>query len=267
MKTPRPIAVDLTRLKCLHCGLGQFCLLSGRALPRATRSRVPLEFLLPMNNGQLLADLELPHRNMYPWMKEAVQRQYREWLAGLLPRQPRYALWHATTQNTRYLPLDRRIPVVLTIHDLNFLREKPPQEWARGRRCVQALVDRAAGVTTISHFVANEVRSQLAIHGKPLRVIYNGLIDEKYVDAAVPPFMDDKPFLFTIGDITPKKNFHVLVDMLARLPQYRLVVAGNNRTAYAGEVRDIAAQRGLAQRVILPGIVGDESRYWLYKKL
>ena len=98
-----------------------------------------------------------------------------------------------------------------------------------------------------------------------MRVIHNGLIDQEYPGTARPAFMDGRPFLFTIGDITPKKNFHVLVDLLARLPRYRLVVAGNDGNPYASEVRRAAAEKGLSERVVLPGIVSDESRYWLYK--
>ena len=104
-------------------------------------------------------------------------------MTGLGPRTPRYALWHATTQNTRYLPLDNRIPVVLTIHDLNFLREKPPEAWRHSLLDVQGLVDRAVAVTTISKFVAAEVRTHLNLGKKPLRVIYNGLIAQDYPEA------------------------------------------------------------------------------------
>ena len=167
VRAQRPIAVDLTRLKCLHCGLGQFCLHLGRALARAADRLAPLEFLLPLRNGGLLNRLPLPYKTAFPWMKEHVQRQYRAWLAGLLPRQPRYALWHATTQSARYLPLDPRVPVVLTIHDLNFLREKPREAWPGSLRRLQANVDRAAGITTISHFVAGEIRGTSSSAGSP----------------------------------------------------------------------------------------------------
>lgn len=263
--TRQSVVVDLTRLKCLHCGLGQYCLHLGRALARATSPDIAPELLLPLRNSRLLEDVALPQRSAYPWMKEKFQRQYRVWTGGLLSRQSRYSLWHATTQSVQYLPLDERVPVVLTIHDLNFLREKPRDACQRNLRRVQALVDRSSAVTTISHFVANEIRSHLDLRGKPVRVVYNGLIAEDYPDAPPPTFVDDRPFLYSIGDITRKKNFHVLIGLLARLPQYRLIIAGNDRTTYAKEIRRIAADAGLSDRVILPGIVSDEDRYWLYR--
>jgi len=212
-----------------------------------------------------MADVLLPKIAAFPWMKEKFQRHYRPWLAGLMPQTPRYALWHVTTQHTRYLPFDNRIPVVLTIHDLNFLREKPPEAWRHNLRGVQALVDRAVAVTTISKFVAEEVRSNLDLGEKPLQVIYNGLIASDHPEAERPAFADGSPFLFSIGDVVRKKNFHVLVDLMTRLPQYRLIIAGNDRSTYADDIRRLAIKAGVSDRVVLPGIVSDATRYWLYK--
>jgi glycosyltransferase involved in cell wall biosynthesis len=70
--------------------------------------------------------------------------------------------------------------------------------------------------------------------------------------------------LFTIGDITSKKNFHVLVEMLTRLPEYRLVVAGSKTNEYAKDLERRAAELGLADRVVLPGRVTESERLWLY---
>jgi glycosyltransferase involved in cell wall biosynthesis len=259
------VVVDLTRVKSLYCGLGQFSYHLARALARASHPALVPELLVPRSARELMADVDLPQITAFPWMKEHIQRYYRPCAAHLMLRKPQHVLWHATTQNTRYLPLDARIPVVLTIHDLNFLREKPREAWPHNLQVVQALVDRAVAVTTISKFVAEEVRTHLELNGKPLRVIYNGLIDPDYPDAQRPAFAGNSPFLFSIGDIVRKKNFHVLVDLMVRLPQYRLIVAGNDSSVYAGEIRALAAKAKVSNRVILPGIVDDATRYWLYK--
>ena len=36
------------------------------------------------------------------------------------------------------------------------------------------------------------------------------------------------PFLYSIGEFSARKNFHALVDMLALLPEYKLVLSGND---------------------------------------
>jgi glycosyltransferase involved in cell wall biosynthesis len=259
------IVIDLTRLKVMHCGLGQFCLHLGRALVSACSPSFIPELLVPSDRRQLLAEYDDRLILARPWMQEAFLQYTRPLLGRFLPKTPRSALWHATTQFVRYLPQDNRTPVLQTIHDLSFLQLKSPKKCERYLRRIQKLVDRAAAVTTISQFVADEVRKHVDLRGKPLYVVYNGLIAQDYADAARPDFMDERPFLFTIGDITPKKNFHVLVSLLQLLPQYRLVIAGNTGTKYAQEIGRLAAESGVSDRVIMPGIISDSTRCWMYK--
>jgi glycosyltransferase involved in cell wall biosynthesis len=231
----------------------------------ASSPQIAPELLLPLRNGQLLRDVALPKVYVRPWMKERVLRYIRPCARRFITVPSRYALWHATSQCTKYLPLDPRVPMVLTIHDLNFLREEPPEKIAANLRRVQALVDRAAAITTISHFVASEVREHLELEGKPLRVIYNGLAAQEHPDAARPAFIGRRPFLLSLSDISRKKNFHVLIALLTRLPEYSLVVAGNDRNGYAGEIRRMSVAAGVADRVVLPGVVSDATRCWLYR--
>jgi glycosyltransferase involved in cell wall biosynthesis len=259
------VVVDLTRIKHLYCGLGQFSLHLGRALARAAHPTLTPELLVSFRNHRLLAGSGAASHLAYPWMREKVLRYFRPLATRLGLPTSKCALWHATTQFPRYLPLDQRVPVILTIHDLNFLREKPAEICRRNLRSIQTFVDRASAVTTISHFVAAEIRQHLDLRQKPLRVIYNGLIADDYPDTVRPTFMDDRPFLFAIGDIVRKKNFHVLVNLMTRLPQYRLIIAGNNATPYAEDIRQSAARSGLGDRVFLSGIASDATRYWLYK--
>jgi len=231
----------------------------------AAKSYFLPQLLIPFNRRRLLADYHDYLIYARPWTQEIISRHVRPWLRPLLPAIPKYALWHSTSPFVKYLPLDDRIPVVLTIHDLNFLREKSLKKCARKLRFLQRLVERAAAITTISNFVADELRKHLDLCEKPLYVVYNGLIAEEYRDAAKPGYMDNRPFLFTIGNVMAKKNFHVLVRLLPALPQYRLVIAGYNRTAYAKQILKLAAQIGVSDRVVMPGAISDATRYWMYQ--
>ncbi len=259
------IVVDLTKLKTLHSGLGQFSLYLARALARAAAPGMTPEFLVARRNHELLDDTGVRQSFIHPWMKESFVKHVRPWLRRLTPLARRYDLWHATTQLAKYLPLDDSVPVVLTIHDLNFLRERDAEICTRNLRRIQRLVDRASVVTTISRFVAEEVREHLDLGTRPLRVVYNGLIGAGLSSAAPPAFVDDRPFFFSIGDVVAKKNFHVLLRLLPGLPQFRLIVAGNDRTDYAQEIRRLATEAGVSDRVLLPGIVSDATRCWLYQ--
>jgi hypothetical protein len=49
-----------------------------------------------------------------------------------------------------------------------------------------------------------------------------------------PEFLAPGPFLFTIGNCLPHKNFHFLFELAERLPGRRVVIAGRNDTPYGG---------------------------------
>jgi glycosyltransferase involved in cell wall biosynthesis len=260
----RHITIDLERLKMPHCGLGQYSLHLGRALAKLAGDDVRLRFFLPQAQASHFADLDVDFDYVKPWRREA-------WLRSLRPMVRPFAgaradLWHASHQQAKYLPVDPRTPLLLTIHDLNFLREARPAKIARELKSVQALVDRATAVTAISQFVAGEVRQHLNLRGKPISVIYNGAFAGPRGQGVRPKWLPEGPFLFTIGDITPKKNFHVLVDFLARVPGYRLVIAGNKHHAYAAEIESQVSAKQLGQRVSLPGPITDAERVWLYEQ-
>jgi glycosyltransferase involved in cell wall biosynthesis len=261
---PMPhVTIDLERLKTPHCGLGQYSLHLGRALAQQAGGELQLRLFLPPQQAALFAGLSVEFDYVRSWRREALVRPLRPLLA-VLSRQ-HVDLWHTTHQQAKYLPLDARTRVLLTIHDLNFLREGRPAKVARELRSVQRLVDRAVAVTTISQFVASEVCEHLNLRGKPLHVIYNGAFAGPRHAAVRPHWLPQGPFLFTIGDITPKKNFHVLVDFVACVADYRLVIAGRKGHSYAGEIETLVRRRGLSDRVLLPGPISDAERAWLYE--
>jgi glycosyltransferase involved in cell wall biosynthesis len=254
------VTVDLERLKTLHCGLGQYCLHLGRALAN-TAGDIELTYFLPRDKVDSFQGLDVHFQHASPWRREVWQRPLR-WLP--LSKGRRVDLWHATHQQTKYLPVDPRTPVLLTIHDLNFLREARPAKIRRELARVQRLIDRACAVTAISQFVAGEVREHFNLRGKPLHVIHNGAC-VGMAQPQRPAWLTERTFLFTIGDITPKKNFHVLVDFIGRVPNRQLIIAGRKGHAYAAEIEQLARERGLSDRVLLPGAISDGERAWLYQ--
>jgi glycosyltransferase involved in cell wall biosynthesis len=69
----------------------------------------------------------------------------------------------------------------------------------------------------------------------------------------------------TVGNSLPHKNFHVLLDLVERLPDARLVIAGKKATPYGEFLDREVARRGLGDRVVMPGEVTDGDRQWLYE--
>ncbi len=256
------IVVDLEKLRTLETGLGQFCLELSRGLMAQRAADDDLIFLTPPGAEGLVAGARI--KPVRRWQKADYHQHVGPWLAPLAPG-PRYDLWHVTNQCSRYGPWNPRTPVLLTIHDLNFLREKSKHSQASRLRAMQRRIDRATRLTAISRFVAGEVREHLNLRGKEIEVVYNGAATIGAEPGDRPAVAPATPFLFSIGGFADKKNFHTLVPLIRRLPEFMLVIAGFNNTEYGGYVRRLAERLGVGDRLLTPGPVSDGERQWYYQ--
>jgi glycosyltransferase involved in cell wall biosynthesis len=248
MKT---VFVDLEKLKVPHSGLGQFCLHVGQELVAHRPPALALDFYVPAAQRGAFGD-DVRYLVHSPLHK----------LTGA--SRGGFDVWHCVHQDSRYLPRRRSTRLLLTIHDLNFLQKYSGWRRSARLRALQRRIDRADAITFISEFTERTVREHLRLGGKRTQVVYNGNSLRRFPGAARPGFAPSGPFLFTIGIIGPKKNFHVLVPLLRELPGRSLVVAGNASSPYAQAILRAAREAGLEKRVILPGNVTDEAKYWLF---
>ena len=173
-------------------------------------------------------------------------------------------LWHATDQQFRKRDGDSSTIQLLTVHDLNFLREK--RGLHRWRHIIQLnwRMRHSDHLTCISQYVKDDILAHYHINGKALDVIYNGIASHEDEPQQRPSFIqDDKPFFFTIGQIREKKNFQTLVPMMKYLPDYKLYISGDDHFAFAQELRKLIETEGEG-RVMLTGKIRDEEKRWLY---
>ena len=250
MSMPR-VLIDVERLRQLNSGLGQVALHLGRQFLRNPSDRWRPVFLIPDDRlnvfGQPI-DFETP-----------------SWRRRHAPRfAPSYDLWHVLHQGASYLP-SAKTPYVLTIHDLNILEEKSAGKAHKRLRKVQKLLDGAAAATVISVYTKTLVEEHLTLGGAPLEVIYNGMCTDSSGEGTRPDRLPDGEFLFAVGAVRKKKNFHVLVDFLSLLDGMRLVIAGNTARGYAQEIVELARRRGIEDRVIIAGEVADREKVWLFR--
>ena len=68
---------------------------------------------------------------------------------------PKVDVWHAVNQQRKLLRIAGGTKFIFTIHDFNFLTEKKPWKAKMYLRRMQNKVNKAAVVTTISHYVAS----------------------------------------------------------------------------------------------------------------
>ena len=244
------ILIDLSILKNVHCGLGQVALNYGYFFRDVYQPVEGEEIFLLVPESFIGAFGDKVH-----YVRARKIYRIMPWLLWV-----RFDVWHAIHQLSRYRPFARHY--VLTIHDFNFVYEKNGSKVQSYLNKIQAKVDRADVITAISEFAKEETLRYMHTD-KPVQVIYNG-IERIDLTPEKAPAGIRQPYLFSIGEIKPKKNFHVLVEMMQHMPDLQLYIAGNNSTPYAAQIEKMIADKGLTN-VHLLGKVSAEEKVWLYR--
>jgi glycosyltransferase involved in cell wall biosynthesis len=178
-----------------------------------------------------------------------------------------FKIWHTTYQNTHYMPFrNRRIKVVLSIHDLNFLYDerKTEQKKQKYLTAMQTLIDRSDAIICISEFSRKDVLRNCDIKNKPLYVIYNGSNHLEEPALTAYSYKPNKPFLFSIGVMNRKKNYHVLLPLLQNSP-LELVIAGKEDDEdYLSYIHRRSGELGVRDNVRWLGRINESEKSWYY---
>ncbi len=193
-----------------------------------------------------------------------------------LPARPLWAVWdrisfpplewllrcdvfHATNF---VAPPARRVPVVVTVHDVGFIHH-PEGVTPAVRRMARVLPDvlrRAAAIVTVSAFTRDELVGWLPEVGGRVTVVHNGSHARALpVPPADPPAT--APYALMLGTLEPRKNLPLALDALAVLRRrgidLRLVLAGKESPLL--DVAALLRARGLGQAdVERTGYVDDD---------
>jgi glycosyltransferase involved in cell wall biosynthesis len=172
------------------------------------------------------------------------------------------------------LPLATRVPAVVTVHDLSFLRapEKLPaaKRLYLARLC-QASVRRARHVIAVSQQTADDLMRFFGVAAARISVIHNGVAEQFQPGdpARVALFRQQRSlperFALYVGTLEPRKNLPQLLRAFAswrRIAQpedhsLRLVVAGA-KGWYFDEIFQLVDRLGLAGQVDFPGFLPAE---------
>lgn len=252
MARKKTILVDFTRIG-IAGGFGQIC---ANFAPRLAKAESDLfRFVFLVKRG-----LSGSFGNKVGYAEVSEKEKL---LPFLLPEAD---LWHATDQDFRYRRHAKGCKQLLTVHDLNFRYEKTPLKQKRYLRRLQSRVDGSDYLTAISHFTRNDIEAHIDLKGKRVEVIQNGIEDLSALRPQRPAFDNQAPFFFTIGQVRPKKNFHVLVEMMKAFPEHRLYICGPDNHPYAEKVREEIARCQLQDRVLLTGQISPDEKAWLYAR-
>ncbi|MEI7422054.1 MAG: glycosyltransferase family 1 protein [Prolixibacteraceae bacterium] len=246
------VLIDLDRLKDLNTGLGQVAEFFGAEISREADEKFKFTLLVPKKFVGYFGDL-------VDYEVVSLKRRYFPSLCR------KYDLWYTIHQDSAYFPSDQSTPYLLTINDLNFLGEKSPAKAKKRLAILQKKVDRATAITVISQYTESVVREQLNVGNIPIHVIYCGVKVKTFESVPPPSFAPAGDLLFSVGVVQMKKNYHVLIDFMKRLPKnYKLIIAGNKSSDYAGELQQKIDDQGLHERILIPGIISEEDKFWMY---
>ncbi|WP_426192141.1 glycosyltransferase family 4 protein [Massilia sp. DWR3-1-1] len=189
-------------------------------------------------------------------------RKFHRWF---FPQRAQFELVHFADQYCRFGPARVRGRTIMTVHDLNQLHEQGIDS-ARVRKHMARMQIKVAGadhIVAISHFVAADIVRHFPEARAKLSVIHNGADWSAPPAGHRPAVVPTQPFLFALGMVCPKKNFHVLVPLL-RGNGRQLLIAGVLQEPYRQKILAEAAAWGVADRVIITGAVSAADKNWYY---
>lgn len=173
-------------------------------------------------------------------------------------------------------PIGWHGPLVLTVHDLAFL--KVPQQSSLYARLywqymLRESVERAQQIIAVSEQTREELLSYWSVDPARIQVIHNALRPSLHRDGVAPADLAlmhqryGERYLLHMGRIMPRKNVKVLIAAFERLAScftdLHLVLAGGTGYDSAEELRQIEASP-YHERIHLAGWVADEQVGALY---
>jgi glycosyltransferase involved in cell wall biosynthesis len=245
------VFLEAERLRNYNSGLGQFCFQLTKELIKKDA------FIWTLYLPKMQNVINIQHQNTI----------FTDKKHKIFPIRDEYDIWHCLHQDSDYLPKFQKSKLVLTIHDLNFLERNDFFSWKKKWKLyqLQQKINRASALVFISEYTANEVRIHLKIPNRILqRVIYNG---NNVNHATLTNLSNDKhprPFVFSIG-LHPKKNYHVLLPLLANNPDLDWIIAGKDSKNYQSLIEKEATKLGIEKQLHFVGAISDDAKNSYYQ--
>jgi glycosyltransferase involved in cell wall biosynthesis len=170
-------------------------------------------------------------------------------------------LLHCTSGS---MPLLSPLPVVVTVHDVAWLRGVQAHAPAYARWYFGPFSahrwGHARAVIVDSHFTRDELLAFVPLDPARVTVVHPG-VDRIF--AQVPRRPGGVPTILCVGTVERRKNAAIVIEALARITDARLICAGPP-TPYQAECAALAERLGVADRVKFTGYVEPERLLELY---
>jgi glycosyltransferase involved in cell wall biosynthesis len=154
------------------------------------------------------------------------------------------------------------IPLVVRPHGCDVLPGDRIRRHPRLERRLRRALTAADAVIAQGHYL-KEVILELGVEETRIHVIHNGVDVTAFATGT--PFLHPRPYILSVGKLTPHKGFDILLRAYARLhhPPVDLLIAGRGRQQQ--ELEALAWQLGIGERVRFVGFVTGQEKINLYR--
>jgi glycosyltransferase involved in cell wall biosynthesis len=138
----------------------------------------------------------------------------------------------------------------------------------RKRAWIQLIEKRTLRESAAIHLTSRTEEQELRglrLDLSPSFVLGNGLDDEEYDDlSSIEHHPPATPTLLFLGRLSWEKGLERLLGALARVPEVRLVIAGNDEGSHERELRELAERLGLSSRLDFVGAADQAAKRRLF---
>ena len=254
------ILIDVERLKYPRSGIANVC----RSLIKG----------LNEVKSDINYSLYGPQKNIPKINSDFKIINWKFWQKKIPVNTKKFDLIHTTHQLSDYFhKVQKRQKKVVTLHDLNFLHDQSSAKKAlKTKKLVQKNIGNADAIVCISEFAKNDFEQNRSLfklkENVKIEVIYNGLI---FPEHEIPDFSSkfnfiEKKFILTIGVLFPKKNQHVLLEMISKNDRDLVLVSSDYKSAYKEEFIAKVKELKLENRVHILENISNDEKYFLFQK-
>jgi glycosyltransferase involved in cell wall biosynthesis len=221
--------------------------------------------LIQENEGKAALTYYLFKDTVYQFEGKANLLYLSKWHQLYFPQRKKFDLVHFTDQRCRLKPGMVTAKKVLTIHDINKVHLNKSKPWRIKAHVnkINRYIAQCDRVVTISQFVANDILKYCPAAKGKISVIYNGADKLVVPENHTPTYIPQRPFLFTIGLLSPQKGFHLLPALL-KGNDYELIISGPD-TPHKEVILQEAQKYNCLNRVKVTGTISDDDKAWYYK--
>ncbi|NRD19641.1 glycosyltransferase family 4 protein [Winogradskyella eckloniae] len=248
----KKIIIDFHYLRNTNKGFGQYCLNLAKHLPNQDQTNLDLFYYLPRNWKKKFGK-KIKYKSYFSFHKKI------NFLSN-------YDVFHGVTHLSKIEPQNaKQTKFIYTIHDAIFsIFDRDNEATKKLYAALQQKINKSSSLVYISEFTKTSIHKKFQIpsHVKEY-VIYNGnpLENEKPIKSNTYNF----PYLLSVGEFRGYKNQDKLIPMLSFLnPEIKLIFIGKCSKNKKQEIIDLAKKHHVEHRVIIKGIVSEDSKKDLY---